>query len=254
MKEKIVSLVSPHHDPDGRLLESQNQACRKLKAIFDTVNVSLTQESDGRVYRDLEYLGVHVQKREETGNVGERYLSALRMGLEDKVDYLFLIDFDRALHWVLGFGDELKTVIEDLKTSEGFTSYIRSQRAFETHPLTQRETERAANDLASQFMGKRVDLFSGAHGMGREVAEFINKESHKTDFGFYGEVLALPFNQGFKLNTVEVDGLEWETPDQYSEEINKIGYTQWLNNFQSLVEWEKRLTLAFEAGQALGSR
>ena len=245
MKEKIVTLIAPHHDPAGNLLKLQNQGAKALKAIFDTVNVSLTQQSDGRVYRDLEYLGVHVEKREETGDVGERYRSSLKMGLKDKVDHLFLVDFDRALHWVLNFEDELRTVVETLKTSEGFTSLIRTERAFETHPLTQRETEKVANAIATEVVGRRVDISSGAFGLDREVAELVVKESTKNDFGFYGEIMAIPLRHGIKINTIEVEGLEWETPDQYKEEINKVGYTQWLNNFQSLEELEKKLTLSF---------
>lgn len=251
MKEKTVALVSPHHDPSGSLLKMQDQALKALKSIFDTVSVSLTSVSDGRIFRDLEYAGVHVTRREETGDIGDRYRSALRMGLEDKVDYLMLVDFDRSLHWVKYFEDELRTVVEGLKGSEGFTSFIRSERAFETHSLTQRETEVVINTIASEVVGKRVDIASGAFGMDRDTAQVLVKEISKKDFGFYGEIIAIPLRYGFQINTIDVEGLEWETPDAFKDQINTLGYTQWLNNFQSLQEWEKRLTLAFEVGQAL---
>jgi hypothetical protein len=138
-----------------------------------------------------------------------------------------------------------------LKTSEGFTVFNRSQRAFETHPLTQRETEVIGNSIASEMIGKSIDLFSGGCGMEKGVAQILAKEISEKDFGYHGEILAISLKHSFKINTIEVEGLEWETPDAYRGEINKVGYTQWLNNFQSLEEWEKRLTLAFEAGQAI---
>lgn len=251
MKEKIVSLAAPFHNTDGSLLTPQNKASKILKSIFDTINVTLTTQSDGRVFRDLEYEGVNVQRREQTSDVGDRYRASLQLALEDPISYLLLIDFDRAIHWALNFEDELRAVVEDLKSSEGFTSMVRSERAFETHPQTQRETEKAVNTIASEIAGRRVDILSGAYGMDQETASLLVKEISKSDFGFFGELLAIPVKNKIKINTLEVEGLEWETPDQYKNQINKIGYTQWLNNFQSLEEWEKRLTLAFEAGSAL---
>lgn len=251
MKEKIVALASPHHDPSGKLLKDEKTAVKILKNIFDTANVSLSHLTDKRVRALLKDSGFHTTTRQEDGNISSRYTGALQLALEDSVDYIMLIDFDRAIHWALHYEDELSTVVEDLRTSEGFTSYVRSSRAFETHPLTQRQTEIVINQIASTVVGQQVDIVSGAYGMDRETAALVSKKGNKEDFSFYGQILALPFHEGVKINRLEVEGLEWETPDQFREEINKVGYIQWLHNFESLEEWEKRLTLAFEAGSAI---
>lgn len=251
MKEKTIALVSPFHDPRGSLLTEATAVAPILKNIFDVVYVSLSDQTSRRYLDIFERNGMHFEFRVEDGDIGERYRACLRAGIAESVEQLLLMDFDRALHWARSFPDELEVVAEQIKVNEGFTSLVRSRRAFETHPQTQRETELVANEIASEVVGRQVDILSGAYGMDVEVAKVLVKEISKNDFGFYGEILAIPFREGFEINGIEVEGLEWETPDQYKEEIHKVGYSQWLNNFQSLEEWEKRLTLAFEAGKSV---
>jgi hypothetical protein len=251
MKEKTIALLSPHHDPSGRLIRGLRNEITLLKAIFDVVCVSVSDLTDSRVLKDFDLSGIHYRKIKQTGSVSARYQAALRLGLEDAITHFLLIDFDRALHWATTFPHELEAVADQLRSSEGLTLINRSPRAFETHPLTQRETEVVVNQIASDIVDQQVDVLSGAYGMAREVAELIEKKAHKEDFGFYGQVLALPYEKGIQIGSIEVEGLEWETPDQFRDKINTVGYLTWLKNFQSLKEWEKRLTLAFEAGSAL---
>lgn len=251
MKDTTIALLAPHHDPSGSLLKGLHAQISVLKSIFDVVGVAVSDQTDSRVLKDFDLFGIHHQLRKENGDVSERYRQALKIGLEDNIHHSLLIDFDRALHWAAIYPDELKTVADQLKNSDGFSSLLRSPRAFETHPLVQRETEIVVNQIASEIVGKRVDILSGAYGLDKEAAQLVINKATKSDFGFYGQVLAVNFQAGQRINTIEVEGLEWETPDQYRDQINIIGYSQWLNNFQNLAEWEKRLTLAFEAGSAL---
>ena len=54
-----------------------------------------------------------------------------------------------------------------------------------------------------------------------------------------------------QINTMEVEGLEWETPDQFKDKIEQEGYSAWLNNFESLPEWEKRVKLIEDSTDVL---
>ena len=36
--------------------------------------------------------------------------------------------------------------------------------------------------------------------------------------------------------------VEWEIRDTYQNEINQVGYEQWLNAFQTSDEWQKRVS------------
>lgn len=247
-KDKTIALVGPHHDPSGKLISGMRNRMATLRSIFDVVAISVSESTDSRVLKEFDLAGIHFEIRVEDGSVSKRYRDSLKLGLEDNVDHMVLIDFDRALHWVNSFPEELETVAHQLRDLDGFTSLVRSNRAFETHPPSQRETEKVVNQIASEVIGKKVDPMSGGYAMDTETAAMLEKKATNHDFSFYGQLLAVTHQEGIQINSVEVEGLEWETPDQFKDEINKLGYMDWLNNFQSLDEWEKRLTLAFEAG------
>jgi len=42
------------------------------------------------------------------------------------------------------------------------------------------------------------------------------------------------------LLLIESEGLEWETPDRYREEIRDQGFEEWKRKYQTASEWRKR--------------
>jgi hypothetical protein len=42
---------------------------------------------------------------------------------------------------------------------------------------------------------------------------------------------------------LEREGLEWETPDRYQEEIRTQGLEGWKLNFQTVNEWRRRIAM-----------
>ena len=42
---------------------------------------------------------------------------------------------------------------------------------------------------------------------------------------------------------VEVEGLEYETPDRFIIEIQKWGYKSWLNHINTPTEWQRRVNI-----------
>ena len=92
---------------------------------------------------------------------------------------------------------------------------------------------------------------SGSFAFDRKLAEQIVKESKRMDYGIYAEFLMVALKHKAQINTIEVEGLEWETPDQFRELIEKEGYAKWLNDFQSLSEWEKRVKLIEDSTEVL---
>jgi len=42
---------------------------------------------------------------------------------------------------------------------------------------------------------------------------------------------------------IEREGLEWETPDRYQEEIKTQGLEKWKLNFQTVNEWKRRTAM-----------
>lgn len=252
-----ICLASPLHDPQSRLLPAIRRSAPKLLDIYaGQVAVSVTENTASQVIRELLALNVRLttQSRLSGMDIGSNYRQALRKGLETSTQAVHLVDFDRALHWATRFPEELADACAKLSSLKGLTSFVRSKRAFETHPSIQRSTEATINAIAAEVVGHDVDIMSGAFGMDRDTGRIILEQSHRQDFGVYAELLKVAVDRGIQVNTLEVEGLEWETPDQFQDEIEKRGYMQWLNDFESLQEWEKRIRLIDDSKDVLLER
>nr|MBI5455484.1 hypothetical protein [Candidatus Levybacteria bacterium] len=246
-----VALASPLHDPKGLIVPILKKNGGKLKEIYSSnIAINVTSQTSIETKKLLLELGFNIQISKD-GSIGKDYRNAIALALSLNTSFIHLLDFDRALHWADNFFDELKKVEEQMVNYLGYICFVRSKKAFESHPITQRSTETAVNAIASEVAGLGVDIMSGSLGIERKLAKFIVKESKREDFGFYAEPLIIAKKHNFPINIIEVDGLEWETPDQYKEQIEKYGYSGWLTKFQSLSEWEKRVKLLDETTQVL---
>jgi len=252
--DNSVILVSPLHDPDARLEEEVIKNGVKLNAFFNNlVIVSTTENTSEKTIKALNNtrLNYSFLSEEIENTLGNNYRNAIKLGLEKNSSHILLLDFDRALHWTRRFAQELEEIKNKLLSLNGFTSFVRTRRAFESHPLMQRSTETTINAIASEVAKKDIDIMSGAFGMDRNFAETVLKFSKRDDFGFYAEILEIALKNNTTIDTIEVEGLEWETPDQYKDKINKEGYSQWLSEFESLSEWEKRVKLIEKSTEVL---
>jgi hypothetical protein len=175
--------------------------------------------------------------------VGANYLAVLKMATKSSNEHIHLLDFDRALHWVKRFPRELRDVIAILPTYKGYVSFVRTSRAFKSHPQTQKATEKIINIIASEVAGITIDIMSGSFGFQKSLAQKIIKEAKRRDYGIYAETLLIALRYRYLIATIEVEGLEWETPDQFKKNIQQEGYAAWLHEFESLPEWKKRVTL-----------
>lgn len=249
-----ITLVCPLHDPDSRLLEEIKKNGKILNNIFQSsVIVSVTPNTSPDTVNVLKSIQLKYSElpSNQENTLGNNYRNAILLGTEKKATHIFLVDFDRAIHWARRFPKELEEIQNKLSGLEGFTSFVRSRRAFESHPLTQRATETTINAIASELTNTDVDIMSGAFGMDKYFSKLLLKSSKRDDFGFYAEMLEVALKNKARINTIEVEGLEWETPDQYKDKIEKEGYSQWLSEFESLSEWEKRVKLIEKSTEVL---
>jgi len=215
-------------------------------AIYeDQVAVSVSEVTASRDIHALLSLDIRLQIQKESSgmHIGNNYRLAIKKSLEFETAAIHMLDFDRALHWVKRFPKELSEIRQALAITPGLVLYGRTKRAFETHPNIQKLSENTVNAIASELAGREVDIMSGSMGMDLETAKLILEKSKCNDFGVYAEFLKIALDHKLPLAVVEADGLEWETPDQYTKEIERSGYIQWLDDFESLSEWEKRVRL-----------
>lgn len=254
MLHSSVCLASPFRDPEGRFLDLIKENGKKLLQLYQgnaVVSVSPTTSPSVIYLLNSLQFTTKIQRKNSEVLIGNNYLNAIKLAINTKTRYIHLVDFDRALHWIKRFPRELRDVLDIFPSCQGYTSFIRTKRAFKTHPQTQRSTENIINIIASEAAGVEVDIMSGSYGFERKLAQKIVQEARRKDFGIYAEFLRIAIKHHFLISTIEAEGLEWETPDQYQDEIRRESYSAWLKHFQSLSEWQKRITLLEESAEVL---
>jgi len=190
----------------------------------------------------LEQAGIDFSKDEQQITVRDAYRQVINLALVREPSFIMLVDFDRVLHWVSRFPDELSNMTD--RDFNGFVSFARTRRAFESHADTQKLTEAIINKVASTVVGKEIDIMSGGFGLQADLAKEVVDGLTREDSGFYGEFLTVAVKNKFPITAVEVEGLEWEMPDQYQARIKEVGYDNWIKEFQSPEQWNYRLEMA----------
>jgi len=94
----------------------------------------------------------------------------------------------------------------------------------ETHPVSQRETERLANKVASLVLGREVDVTAASRGLSPEAArtvlEYSNVKSFDTDSEW---PVIIQCKSKMQIDYIEVDGLSFEDWLQYAEDVDAAG-------------------------------
>lgn len=245
-----VILTSTLHDPEGCLCDlilSQRKSLGQLSPSLIVVVSPNTHRDD---VKQLRHLGFEVSKGAET--VVHTYKKALWLAIRKEVGYLFYCDFDRLLHWAKAYPDELARVIS-IDGQHDFLILGRTPKAFMSHPETQRKTECIANLLGSRILGFKEtrDIISACWRMSTRLALILVETHCENSYGFYCEWPIRAWQLAKKPRYLEVDGLEWETPDKYMKEIQKLGFQAWLLKFQTQEEWKKRCDILREGTTAL---
>ncbi len=247
-------LSSTFHDPQFRLKSLLKSVLPIIKRLFSKSIVCCTPSTVDKVsnfFRETNYDGFEVVKGPNMSQI-DNYKKAISVtidSIESPInEKIFYIDFDRLIHWALSFPDELKNTLKNNEDVE-YLHIGRTSRAFETHPLTQRETESIINELASKVLGfpETRDLISVCYLFTEELGEKLIKMKNNTKTGFYSTWPIILWKNATKKRYIEVEGHEWETPDRFLNEITKIGYNEWLKQYQTSLEWQKRVRFLHDA-------
>lgn len=241
-----IILISTFHDPSLKLKEPLISALPLLKTLFKQVIIVLTPSMDQESVSFLEGRGFIVSRCSSDSRV-ETYKLAYKKGLEhienEKIERIMYIDFDRLVHWINYYPDELQKLLSEIEVD--YLHIGRTLRAFDSHPNTQKETEIIVNEFGSSILefNKTLDIISVCYIMTKELVVKILSLKNNTDYGFYSTWPIFLWNWATSKKYIEVEGLEWETPDRFKEEIEKISYQKWLNQFQDPLEWRNRVNL-----------
>jgi hypothetical protein len=253
MTGETVLLLCTIHDPEARLLPWIRRLAapgdplatrwERVRGNYAHALVAASAATDPRSRAGLAAAGWEVIDGADEGS--DRGLRALvRRGLTRPEERIHYCDLDRLVHWLATFPEELAALPAVWHRAD-LVMLARSPRAFATHPPCQTLTEGPINRLIAARIGvPGADAFSGSYLWSRRAARAVSEAPGPADLRFYAEGVLAPFRAGCTIARHEVEGLEWETPDQYAAEIARLGYAAWLEQFQSALQWRRRVEMA----------
>jgi len=240
-------LASTLHDPNKRLENLIKKVLPELHNLFLQKIICYTPETNKDIIdlletNDFKLISSPSMKQIDTyKQVLKNSIHIIENPLTEKI---FYSDFDRFLHWFYSYPNELKEVFLKYNNQE-YYHIGRTKRAFAFHPPTQAYTEGIVNKIGSKILefSEIRDIISVCYIINKRLAEKILTIEHITKTGFYGTWPVLFWKWANSTHYIEVEGLEWETADQYETVIQSEGYQKWLSEFQSQEEWIKRVKL-----------
>jgi len=237
---KIV-LATTLHDPENRLTNLILESYNKLSPLFKSIILVTSKHTHPKInslLQSKDHLEVFVGKE----SIVSTYRTAFKHAIAKNPDRIFYCDFDRILHWVNAYPEELAEIVETQMTND-LLHYGRTRRAFRSHPETQTMTESLVNKITSHIQGfqETRDFLGGCWRLTPRLANYLLHLPTSNQFGFYVEWPFYAWRKAEIPGYIEVEGLEWETPDRYLSEIRDMGYEIWSQSFQTPREWQKRV-------------
>lgn len=141
--------------------------------------------------------------------------ASLELALERGTTHVLYSDFDRALRWAEVYPSELAQTVKRIDDCECLV-IGRTPRALATHPDCLQETEQIINEVYAHLTGNVYDICVAARGLSKSAVARILQESRvATALGVDGEWLYILQRAGYPLDYIEVEGMDWETADQF---------------------------------------
>ena len=158
------------------------------------------------------HLSIYINDDQHSG----RYL-ALQKALDRPVGFIHYADLDRLLHWVETRPGEWKGSLEQIERFDGII-FGRTHAAYSTHPQALIATENISNHVVSFALGETMDVSAGSKSFSRSAAQYLVDHCQSgNSIASDAEWPIILRQAGYELQYVEVDGLDWESADQYRE-------------------------------------
>jgi len=240
-----IITVTTLHDPESRMIPKIQQVLSDVIRICGPIIVVCTKETTEDCADLITKKGCIV-----IHNHGQGYVQNYRLAVKKALDTahheekFFYCDFDRLLHWYITFPDELKALLSR-EVQTDFLLIGRTSRAFATHPITQTATESIINQIGSKILNftQTRDVIVASWICDQTLAKKLLQLNTITKTGFYVFWPIMMWLWAKDGEYLETEGQEWETADRYFSEIQEIGYSKWLEKWQSPEEWQKRTTI-----------
>ena len=252
-----VGLAVTVHQPDDRLARLTAIQLPALVARYAALTAFCSRETHPAILDLLRHHGVPVKLDggEPCGidGIGDVRRATVRFGLQAGTSHLQMCDFDRAIHWVSDYPQELEAVIADIPNYD-LLVLGRTERAWDTYPPNQVETEPLFNKVFASATGLAWDVGAGSRGLSRRAAERLLRLSQEMTVGVDAEWPLLLLNrEGYRVGQRSCEGLEFETADRFGAEIEAAGsYQAWEAEMDAdPQQWAFRLRVALMISEAV---
>lgn len=245
-----IVLAAIHHDPEGRLYDQTRRVLPHVRGLFGAITLHLTSTTVEHSAALLREAGCDLRQESAAPGgltqLGKPRRAVIARALELGAQHLVFCDFDRMLHWAEFYPDELAAVLAHI-TECDFTVFGRTKRAFASHPRCQRDTEAVINTVFATISERPWDTGAGARSMSRRAATAIlagcADESVGVDCTW---PLFLLRQNDFRLDYIATEGMEFETPDRYADQVAELGSVHAWNDRldRDPKQWAMRLELA----------
>jgi hypothetical protein len=201
--------------PRGELRRFKKHLPRLCEA-YSNIAISLPPDVDREIIHALEALRICLTVTQDWSH-GRH--AALEKALESRSEFIHYADFDRLLHWVETRPDEWRRIVTRIPSTDCLI-VGRTENAYRTHPQALVQTEAISNAVGSHLLGRKIDLSAGSKAFSRRAAEYLLEHSPPgRALGTDSEWTILLDRAQFRFDYVEVDGLEWESADHFSDEV-----------------------------------
>jgi hypothetical protein len=253
MDHRLPAFVSTLHDPHGSYLAALEERAGAL-GWYSAVYVCATASTDERVVSALRALGTVVEIRPERKPGVARRLT-VELANRDGRTSMHYCDFDRWLHWVGRFPDELRSLqktVAEMEPRPWYVCFGRTPRAYATHPEVQQLAERATSRAFELVIGREIDATAGSCWLSAEGAEIIVQHSIEPTMGTDLEWPSLVWRHDpRRVAMVHTEGLEFESTE-FSQSAAEIGEAAWIEEtYQRPEMWQMRFQLAADSIAAL---
>jgi hypothetical protein len=176
-----------------------------------------------------------------------RYL-ALKKALDTDATHLHYADLDRLVRWIETQPAEWRHTVGLIQDYDCVV-IGRTEKAWDTHPQAIRRTEKISNQVFSHLLEKPLDMSAGSKGFSCATAAFIMANSQPSRaLGTDAEWIVLVHRGGYHIESILVDGLDWESADRYQDQAASTEtqrYTAQAYDAQT-ENWDMRVQVALE--------
>jgi len=212
-------------------------------SLIPSDNQDVMQQITSGRYLESPKLSVNVNDSGQNG----RYMALLK-ALETPAEFIHYVDMDRLLHWVETRPGEWKQMIGEIPKYECII-FGRTPSAFNTHPQALISTEKISNQVVSNILKMDMDVSAGSKSFSRSAAQYlVDQHQEGNSIGTDAEWPIRLKQAGFKLEYIQVEGLDWESADQFKDKA-AMGSEQAkaaVDYDADPSHWEKRVEIAQE--------